>query len=343
MKASLKTRSETPAESLLAASANVWDMTVPWPEIYWDIGVLKRYHECGYSFLSLTLQDLPATYDGVLSEVARFKALCEPHSDWLCFASELPEIDSARSSNKLVLGLNVQDTELVHDDFGRLHTLRQLGVRHMLLAYQTRNRAADGCAEPSDAGLSLFGRELVHAMNQAGIVVDVSHTGRQSSLDAMQVSDAPVIFSHSGALAICKHIRNIDDMQIKACADTGGVIGILGIGAFLGDPAASTDAVFRHIDHVVQLVGPEHVGIGSDFIDDMKPTWAAMEGSKTGAWRDPYGTQLYEGDAFRPEQLMPLIELMLNRGYSADAVQGILGNNFRRVYEHAENSVTIRP
>jgi membrane dipeptidase len=203
----------------------------------------------------------------------------------------------------------------------------------MLLAYQLRNRAADGCAEPADAGLSLFGRRLVREMNRLGMIVDGSHTGRRSSLDAIETSTQPVIFSHSGVLAQCRHIRNIDDDQIRACAQSGGVVGIVGIGAFLGEPAATSEVVFRHLDHVVQLVGPRHAGIGSDFIDDMQPIWPSIRAGIDGPWRDPYGTQLYEGVACAPEQLVELVALMFDHGYDEAAVRAVLGGNFRRVYE----------
>jgi len=321
------------AKKIIEQCPDVWDMTLPWPRIYWSIDVLRRYHASGYTFANLTVQDLPATFEGVQKELGDFKALCAEHADWLCFASDAAEIDAGNAAGKLTLGINVQDTELVHDDFSRLHKLREIGVRHMLLAYQVRNRAADGCAEPADAGLSLFGRELVREMNRAKMIVDVSHTGRQSSLDAIECSETPVIFSHSGVKARCMHIRNIDDVQIRECANSGGVIGVVGIGAFLGDPEAKAETVFSHIDHIVQLVGPDHAGIGTDFIDDMTPTWEGVKQAKDGAWRDPFGTQLYEGVAFAPEQLASLVAIMVEHGYSQQSIYGVLGGNFRRVYE----------
>lgn len=326
------------ARAKLRACPDVWDMTLPWPTIYWDIETLRRYRQGGYSYISLTIQDLPATFEGVQREVAAFKALCAPHADWLCFADDLAAIDQARDAGRLALGINVQDTEPVHSDLGRLEVLKAIGVRHMLLAYQTRNRAADGCAEPANAGLSLFGRDLVREMNRVGMIVDVSHTGRRSSLEACELSEAPVIFSHSGVHALCPHIRNIHDDQIRACAATDGVMGIVGIGAFLGDPAARSELVFRHLDYVVQMVGPKHVGLGTDFIDDLAPIWVGIRAAKSGAWRDPYGTQLYEGVAFSPEQLVELVELMIANGYPDDAIEGVLGGNFRRVYAHVHGA-----
>ncbi|MEM1050496.1 MAG: membrane dipeptidase [Pseudomonadota bacterium] len=323
-------------KDIINRSPCVWDLTVPWVEMYWSIDLLKRYRQAGYTFASLTIQDMPPSFDGVLRDIERFVRLCEPHSDWLAIARNGVDIEAGRAAGKLVIGFNVQDTELVHSDLRRLRVLKSMGVRHMLLAYQLRNNAADGCAEPADAGLSLFGRRLVREMNNLGMVVDCSHTGRQSTLDAMEVSAAPVIFSHSGVKAQCEHIRNIDDEQIKACAATHGCIGVVGIGAFLGDPTASAETVFRHVDHIVQLVGPEYAGIGTDYIDNLEPIWPSMIASKDSMWRDPTGTQLYEGVAFRPEQLSELAELMSKAGYSESAIYGVLGTNFERVYKAVE-------
>ncbi len=328
------------ASQLIADCRNVWDLTIPWVRKYWSIDLLKRYHEAGYTYASLTIQDMPASFEGVQQDIRDFQKECEAHSDWLCFAPSSAEIDEAHEQGKLALGLNVQDTVLVHDDLGRLEVLRDLGVRHMLLAYQVRNRAADGCAEPADGGLSLFGRQLIRKMNEVGIVVDGSHVGRQSTLDAIECSETPVIFSHSGVKGVCNHIRNIDDEQIRACAEAGGVVGIVGIGAFLGDPSASARTVFRHIDHVVQLVGPGHVGIGTDFINDLEPVWKAIEESGGDAWH-PEGPQRYEGVAFAPEQLVELVQIMVSAGYDDAAICGVLGNNFRRVYDAVHGASAV--
>ncbi len=292
---------------------------------------MQQYHRSGFTYANLTIQDSPPTFAGVQAEVRAFQKLCEPHPE-LCFAKTLPEIQAANAEGKLAIGLNVQDTELVHADLDRLEVLKEFGIMHMLLAYQLRNKAADGCAEPADAGLSRFGHRLVKKMNEVGIVVDLSHTGRRSTLDAMECSTEPTIFSHSGVRAIFRHMRNIDDDQIRACAATGGVIGVVGIGAFLGTPEATSESVFQHIDYIVNLVGPEHVGIGTDYIEDITPVWDTIRERGGDAWTDPEGTQPFIGGAWGPHQLTELVQVMLDHGYPESSIQGILGANFYRVY-----------
>jgi membrane dipeptidase len=327
------------------AAPHVWDMTLPWLPIYWDMEILARYRRAGYTFVSLTLQDWPPTFEGMRRLIDQFKEMAAAASDWLSFGHTLADIDQGRRDGKLVVGFNSQEALLIGEDLSRIEALRAMGVGHMLLAYNVRNRVADGCAEVADAGLSNFGRRVVREMNRAGIIVDCAHTGRRSSLEAIDISERPVIFSHSNAYAMCPHIRNIRDEQIRACAARGGVIGVVGVGAFLGDAAARAESMFRHIDYIAQLVGAEHVGLGTDYVKifparDFVTEWTRIAATQKSwpdardGWPDPTGTQIPVEDSrcFAPEQLTDLVDLMLARGYPADAIQGILGGNFRRVY-----------
>jgi membrane dipeptidase len=327
-----------PAVAAILAASDVWDMTLPWLDDFQDVSILQRYKRAGYTFVSATTEDFPPTLEGVRDCIQRFRESAAAEASWLTIGASLDEIDRGRREGKLVIGLNVQDTVQLGTDLTRIEMLHAIGVRHMLLAYNVRNFVADGCAEPADAGLSLFGREVVREMNRVGMVVDCSHTGRRSSLEAIEISGRPAIFSHSGAHAVCAHIRNIHDDQIRACAARGGVIGVVGIGAFIGDSQARSETVFAHIDHIVTLVGPQHVGLGTDYVKNMQGVWDAIRASKDSMWPDPSGTQLYEGGCFQPEQLAELVGIMLAHGYSRHAIKGILGANFRRVYATAEGN-----
>lgn len=340
---------EHSAARTFLSKCEAWDITLPWIPMYWDIDVLARYRNAGFTFVSATLQDWPPTFEGTRAYVERFRRLIEPHSEWLMLGHSLSEIDDGRRAGKLVLGFNSQETRLLDADISRIGSLYELGFRHMLLAYNVRNLVADGCAEVADAGLSNFGRAVVREMNRVGMIVDCSHTGRRSSLEAIELSERPVIFSHSNAYAVCPHIRNITDDQIKLCAARNGVIGVVGVGAFLGDVSARTETMFRHIDYIATLVGPEHVGLGTDYVSifpakEHAARWAEIPESEKSwpeaefAWPDPTGTQirLEDSHCFRPEQLLELVDLMMTRGYTENAIRGIVGLNFRRVYATGE-------
>jgi membrane dipeptidase len=202
----------------------------------------------------------------------------------------------------------------------------------MLFAYNLDNAAGGGCHD-GDAGLTAFGRAAIGEMNRVGMLVDCSHCSLRTSLEAMEASSAPVIFSHSNARALHPHGRNITDEQMRACARTGGVIGINGIGLFLGDPAGSTEAMARHVAHAAEVAGPAHVGLGLDY--DWDRAWQAPDAALTVDMRFwPPGAGYEEQARFAhaaPEQLPALAELLLARGFSEAEVKGVLGGNFLRV------------
>jgi membrane dipeptidase len=331
--------------SEVLASADIWDMTLPWMPVFWDLTTLARYRRAGFTFVSLTLQEWPPTLENTRHCIDEFREMARPANDWLVFGHSVEEIDHGKREGRLVLGFNSQEASIIGTDLAKIEQLHALGIRHMLLAYNVRNLIADGCAEVADAGLSNYGRRVVQEMNRVGMIVDCSHTGRRSSLEAIELSQHPVIFSHSGAYSVCAHIRNVRDELIRACAARGGVVGVVGVGSFLGDTNARAESLFRHIDHIASMMGPEHVGLGTDFASTMPyrdhpATWGPYRATHEpwpdpiDAWPDPTGTQIpLDGSrCFQPEQLSELIGMMLARGYPTAAIKGILGGNFRRVY-----------
>ena len=149
--------------------------------------------------------------------------------------------------------------------------------------------------------------------------------------DLFELSSAPVVFSHSVPATVKKHPRNIDDAQMLACAETGGVVGINGVGIFLGDNDATTQALVRAIDYAVQLVGPQHVGLGLDFVFDRTDLAAFVNGNSS-TFPAGYGYSEYGPLEFvSPAQLPEVTGALIDRGYSMANVRNILGSNFLRV------------
>lgn len=171
-------------------------------------------------------------------------------------------------------------------------------------------------------------------MSRIGMLVDGSHSGFRSTMEAMQHCRGPFIFSHSNPASVVPHYRNINDDQIKACAATGGVIGINGAGAFLGDVDASTEAIFRCLDYVVQLVGAEHVGLGFDYVLDSERVTQWVR-DRPLMWPMPEGQQYAKQNFAGPEQMVALTQLMYNHDYGDGAIRGVLGENWARVCEAA--------
>ncbi|HEV7941472.1 MAG TPA: membrane dipeptidase [Solirubrobacteraceae bacterium] len=312
----------------------VWDDLLPWGPVlngpHID-KILPRFHAAGVNFVSLTVAVRDNT-EKAFAQIAEAEAQIHARSEYLTVARTTHEIHDARDAGKLALGFHFQETMPFGTDLDNVEAFYNLGVRQALLAYNNRNFVGDGCAEPDDAGLSLFGRALVEEMNRVGMLVDGSHSGYRTAMEATELSQGPFIYSHSNPFAIRPHYRSIKDDQIKACAATGGVIGINGVGYWVGDNDAPTEAIFRCLDYTVELAGPEHVGLGFDYIYDLDEVvrWAR---STPLVWPPYEGESMPKHNYAGPEQMVELVELMLGHGYPDAAIVGILGGNWERVSE----------
>ena len=163
------------------------------------------------------------------------------------------------------------------------------------------------------------------------MIVDCSHAAYTTTMDIMQESTRPVVFSHSNPCAVWEHQRNIRDDQIKACAAKGGVIGLNGMGIFLGDNDTSIETMVKHVRYVSDLVGTEHTGFGFDYSPDIDVDIGVILRSRPDYW--PAGQQ-YDTRGIKhagPDQLPRLIDALVESGFDDTAVQGFLGENFRRV------------
>lgn len=244
--------------------------------------------------------------DAVTSEVWRL-------SDDLHLVLAAEDIDTVAEQGKIGVMLSIEDGAALEGSLASLRAAYNLGVRALGLTWNGRNELAEGvgAAVGVGNGLTAFGRDVVREMNRLGMVVDVSHLSEKAFWDVLEVTTAPIIASHSNARAVCDHVRNLSDEQIKALAQHGGVMGINFCPPFLRtDGAASIDDIVRHIDYIVNLVGPYHVGLGSDF-DGISST--------------PIGAE--------DVSCLPRItEALTERGYDDDHVRAIIGNNFLRVF-----------
>lgn len=293
-----------------------------------DISAVRRYKTAGVDFVSLNVGMDYTPLEDVLHTLAHFRRYFLDHPDEFVLAGNAADVHAARAAGKLAVAFDLEGSEPLQGDAALVEVFHGLGVRQMLLAYNRNNRASSGCQD-EDTGLTAYGRNLVRAMNRVGMIVDCSHMGRRATLDAMAVSTQAVIFSHSNAAAVHPHPRNISDEQIEACAQTGGVVGINGLGLFLGeDNDASAGRLFAHIDHIASLVGHAHVGLGLDYVFDQEELRAFLQANP-----ETYPAALYqEGVLFvAPEQVADVVALMAAHGYSEEEMTAVLGGNFLRV------------
>ncbi|WP_420392192.1 dipeptidase [Acuticoccus sp.] len=322
----------SPEARRLVEDALVWDMTMPWTPDYVDVErILPRFHRAGVDLVSLTVMGPERDLAGTVAHVAAASRAIDAREDMVRCAT-VADIDAARASGKLALIYNFQETKHFDVEIGLIALFYALGVRHALLAYNAKNRVGDGCAERTDAGLSRWGIAVVEEMNRVGMLVDGTHSGHRTTMDAMEVATAPFIFSHCNAHAVVPHYRNIRDDQIRACAATGGVIGVNGLGEFLDDEHATSASMFRHIDHIAQLVGPRHAGLGLDFVLDVERFWDWVA-AYPHMWPPSPPVERRRSAFAQPEQVLELADLMLRANWSEADVRGVLGLNFRRVCE----------
>ncbi|MBZ4656365.1 MAG: Membrane dipeptidase, partial [Thermoanaerobacter sp.] len=176
------------------------------------------------------------------------------------------DIDKAKEEEKIGALLSIEGGEALEGEISLLRMFYKLGVRALTLTWSLRNDLGDGVDSVKEAGLTSFGREVVKEMNRLGMIVDVSHLNEKGIWDVVELSEKPIIASHSNAKTLCSHRRNLTDKQIKAIAQKGGVIGINFAPQFLRDEGQATlEDVLNHIDYICELVGEDYIGFGSDF------------------------------------------------------------------------------
>jgi membrane dipeptidase len=255
------------------------------------------------SFYPVAASRVFAMVDAILSEVER-----SPDARLVTRAAD---VRACHADGKLGVLVNVEGAEPLHGQLGVLRSLYRLGVRVLQPVWNHRNDAADGIAEQPGGGLSAFGRDLVKEMNRLGMAIDLSHITRQGFFEVLDLSEQPVLFTHGNCRALFDHRRNLADDQIEALAAQGGVFGISVVNAFMSGGRSDVKTVADHVDHAVQLVGPDHVAYGSDF-----------DGTDT----VPTGLE----DVAR---LPNLTAELMARGYKDDDLAKILGGNYLRVFE----------
>jgi membrane dipeptidase len=233
------------------------------------------------------------------------------------------DIDEAKRSNRLGIAFDIEGMKALDGNVSMVKTYRDLGVKWMLIAYNRNNEAGGGCMD-DDAGLSTFGRDVIREMERVGMGLCCSHTGERTTLEAIEWSRNPVMLTHSNPRALVDHARCIRDNVMVACAAKGGTIGITGYGSFLQNGDSSAENYFKHVDYAVQLIGPEHVTLASDFVFDREELASFLANPLLGAQRSV-------PSMFDPAGFPDLANYMLRAGYSGSDVGSIMGGNLYRL------------
>ena len=298
----------------------------------------------GVDALNVTVCHFEADFPEACAQIAQWHGLLgAPDSEWRLI-ERAADFDRARAEGRIGLIMGWQNTRPIADRLDRLHFFHRLGLRIMQLTYNYRNFLGDGCLEPEGAGLSSLGRDAVRLMNQLGIAIDLSHVGYRTAMDAIELSAAPVLATHANAKAVTDLARNKPDDLIRAVAAKGGLIGasIYGPMCWDGDERRkpTIDDYLRHLEHLVEVAGIEHVSFGTDLSTGRDLQRIAFERATPRRWEGIdrfnriFGEDIpsrYLADCSAHRDLPRVTAALLARGWREEHVRLYLGENLRRV------------
>lgn len=290
---------------------------------------------------------LATAFEGAVRKIANAQAIVHALKDDMLLVREAADIERAAREDKHALIIDFQNTIAFGDELERIDLFHGLGLRMVQLTYNLQNLVGDGCTETYQGGLTYFGRAVVERLNELKILVDVSHCSEQVGWDAMDISSAPVIVSHSSSKAVAAHDRGKSDRLARAIAEQGGYFGVVVIPGFIRETAgASMEDVVGQIAHLVDVCGIDHVGIGTDKAGPGPRTSSMVEypesmpagppgefnfsGFRTVEHRQTTEFQMPDFESFGD---WPNITVALAAaGFSEEELRKLLGLNYLRVF-----------
>ena len=300
----------------------------------------------GLTAVNLTVNGIGSyakDFEETLTNIAFYDGEIAAHPDRMLKVKSSADLTEAKRSGRLGVIYGFQDGTPFGESLDRLDLFCDLGVRIVLFTYNRRNLIGDGCLEPANAGLSLFGRELVGRLNAKRVLIDLSHCGDRTTLESIELSQQPVAITHTGCRAITDLPRNKTDEQLRKLADRGGVVGIYFMPYLRTSGQQMADDVIRHLEHALKICGEDHVGIGSD--GPISPVKVTPE------YRQAFAEEMAErqklgiaapgerADAFTfvpdlntPRRFETLAIMLRKRGHSDNQIAKILGGNFERLF-----------
>lgn len=287
---------------------------------------LERYRNAGVSVVSVNVGYADVSWADHLKVLTFMRQWITEHSAKYRLIDSVEDIDRCKRDGKLGITFDIEGMKPVADDPWLVSAFYQLGVRWMLIAYNKNNKCGGGCMD-DDTGLTPAGRHIIDEMQRVGMVLCLSHTGERTAMDAIEYSRSPVIFSHSNPSGENPHVRNISDAVMQRCAARGGIIGLSGIGPFVGASEVLFDRFLRQLRYAIDLVGPSHVGIGLDYVFDRRELETHIRDNPT-----LYPSDVAKGlDMIPPEQLSCVAEGLARCGFSDSDIRGVLGENWLRI------------
>ena len=305
----------------------------------WNEKSYEAVEQSGYTGIQTSLPS--ENLEAALKALTDWDQRIQDNTDKLIMAASAVDFERAKQEGKMAVMFGFQNATMIENSVDNFDILYQAGTRCIQLTYNSRNLLGDGCTERTNAGLSEFGVAAVERMNQLGIIVDLSHCGRQTTLDGIQFSNPGACFTHTMCETLYpQHPRAKTDEQIRAMADKGGVMGIIGLGYMIGpDPGGETtiETYVDHIDHAVKRGGIDHVGLAADFAIQGISSYATREN-----WYEPRLIQFKPSYEVRwppwipeldtPDRYKIVARILDKRGYRFEDIEKILGLNWLRYF-----------
>ena len=306
--------------------------------------VLAEAHASGLTTVNITLGYVSGPnepFEASVRDIATTDALVRRHDRDLIKILSAADIRRAKAERKIGLLYGFQNGAMMGKDASRVDIFADLGVRVFQLTYNPANQLGDGSMAPENRGLTPFGREVVARLNTKRMMVDLSHSGEATCLDAARASTAPISINHTGCRAVANLPRNKTDAELRLVAERGGFVGIYFMPFLNLSGHAHAEDVVAHIDHAVTICGEDHVGIGTDGdvsqIDDLKAYEAVLareiadrRAAGISAAGERPDTYPFTVDLRGPDQFRKLARLLAAKGYTPRRIEKILGQNFLR-------------
>lgn len=294
----------------------------------------KEYAEsdlpaAGIDAIQKTVAGTGDDFDDAIRQIRALQADISRYSG----VSQARTVEELRSDDGLQVLFGFQDTTPFERNLANVHLFKQLGVKHVQLTYNSQNFCASGCTETEDSGLSDYGYDVIDELESHGILVDLSHAGPESAMDALEYVSKPTVFSHSNPRSVHDHPRNISDEHIKAAVETGGIIGINAYPDFVSDDP-DIDDVLEHIQYLDDLVDVENVTLGLDFVDNTPPSEMAHLEANPFYSNPPF---TYPDGLQSERDTCKLAVAMLDDGFTKSEVSGVMGENLLEVYQSVWN------
>jgi microsomal dipeptidase-like Zn-dependent dipeptidase len=309
----------------------------------WSEKIFRQMREGGVGAVHVTIaywEDFRETVERIAEWNRRFEA----YAELIMPLRTAGDLDRARTAGKTAIVFGAQNCSPIEDDIGLVEVVHDLGLRFMQLSYNNQSLLATGCYEAEDPGITRMGREVIREMNRVGLVIDMSHSAERSTLEAIEISARPIAITHANPAAWEPALRNKSDRVLQALGESGGMLGLSLYPHHLKDKTACTLVSFCEMAaRAADLMGVDHIGIGSDLCQDQPDS--VVQWMRNGTWTRSLdfgeGSKQAAGFPEQPEWFRDnrdfgnLAGGLRQVGFSGDEAAKIMGGNWRAFFERS--------